>query len=195
MADLKPNEVVIPLARLAFADLVEPRSSVAGAEPKYGVNLLIDPETKEGKKAIKAIEAMQKYCEMEEFKKTGVKYKEDRCCFVDGDDCTHSETGEVYTGFEGMKVLKAKSKKKPKILNRAKELIGPEDEQFPYSGCYVDGLVRGYCVSGADKGGNGFFAQIEAVRFRRDGESFGGSISVETAQAAFEDDDEDDDGI
>lgn len=167
--------ILIENGRLSFDDLYEPTASVEGGRLKYRCNIIIDPTTDTGKRNIKKIENAIRLAELEKFKKSPATYKtDDRKCFVDGDSCVNQKTSEVYDGYAGMAILKAANDKRPTIVNRDLTPLTAED-QVTYAGCYCNFFIRIYCISGADKGGNGCFASLETVQFVKDGEPFGGA--------------------
>jgi ssDNA-binding protein len=94
------GEVYLKDVRLSFPRLFEKASSVDGGKKKYRANFLIDPAEKLGAKVIKAIERAKKAVEKEKWDKTP-KYKDDRCCFSEGENFTASDSGEVYGGYDG----------------------------------------------------------------------------------------------
>jgi len=177
MANNNKSEVpgVLIYGRLSFDDLYTPTASVDGGRLKYRCNIIIDPSTDAGKADIKKIENLIRIVELEKFKKHPAVYKSaDRHCFVDGDSCVNQKTSEVYDGYEGMKILKASNDRRPSVVNRDKTPL-VEDDNVTYAGCYCNFFVRIYAVAGADKGGNGIFASLEAVQFAKKGEPFGGA--------------------
>ena len=177
MANNNKSEVpgVLIYGRLSFDDLYTPTASVEGGKLKYRCNIIIDPKTDAGKADIKKIENLIRIVELEKFKKHPAVYKSaDRQCFVDGDSCVNQKTSEVYDGYEGMKILKASNDKRPSVVNRDMTPL-VEDDNVTYAGCYCNFFVRIYAVAGADKGGNGIFASLEAVQFAKKGEPFGGA--------------------
>jgi len=179
MANNNKSEVpgILVYGRLSFDDLYTPTPSVEGGRLKYRCNIIIDPNTDVGKADIKKIGNLIRLVELDKFKKSPPVpgYKSlDRQCFVDGDSCVNQKTSEVYDGYEGMKILKASNDKRPSVVNRDMTPL-VEDDNVTYAGCYCNFFVRIYAVAGADKGGNGIFASLEAVQFAKKGEPFGGA--------------------
>lgn len=185
------GEVKLRDVRLSFEHVFVPTASVKDGPKKYRASFLIDPSSPEGKKAIREIERAISEVENEVWGKTGVKFKDDRTCYLDGDDCTNS-SGDVYDGYDGMKVIKAANSRRPVIKDRdGKTPLGEEDGKI-YSGCYVNAIVRLYGIKDADKGGNGLFASLEGLQFVRHGKAF---TARGLSDDAFEDlggDDDDD---
>lgn len=177
MAEAKKRDdvVVLKLVRLAFPKVWKAEKATDTSEPKFSATALIDPDTAQGKENIKAIEAaiarVKKKTWQEKADKIYQNIDSKRKCYGDGDDATNDE-GDVYGGFEGMKFLKAANKRRPQILNRDKSALSEEDNVI-YGGCYVDMVVSVYAITDKDKGGNGVFATLELIRFRKDGEAFG----------------------
>lgn len=193
MAD-DPQLVKLRGVRLSFPSLWQARSSVKGSEPKFGCDFIIDPDTRDGKKNLDAIEDAIFHIEEEEFGRTGVKYKDGRLCLAEGDDRVKEDTGEPYDGYAGMMYLSAKSTKRPRVDDSDGSPLSEQDG-IPYGGCYVNAMVRLYGVSSKDKGGMGIFANLLAVVFVKDGEAFGGATNVdEEIQDLYEKGDGDDEG-
>ena len=197
MANNNKSEVpgVLIYGRLSFDDLYTPTASVEGGKLKYRCNIIIDPNTDAGKADIKKIENLIRIVELEKFKKHPAVYKSaDRQCFVDGDSCVNQKSGEVYDGYEGMKILKASNDKRPSVVNRDMTPL-VEDDNVTYAGCYCNFFVRIYAVAGADEGGNGIFASLEAVQFAKKGEPFGGApVDPNSVFKKLDSGDEDGDG-
>ena len=167
--------ILIEEGRLSFDDLYEPTASVEGGRLKYRCNIIINPSTDIGKRNIKKIENSIRLAELDKFKKSPGVYKtDDRKCFVEGDSCKNQKTDEIYDGYEGMMILKVANDKRPAVVNRDLTPLTAEDG-VTYAGCYCNFFVRIYCISGADKGGNGLFASLETVQFVKGGEPFGGA--------------------
>lgn len=199
--------------RLSFPKLFTPEASVTDGPLKFGANFIIAPlegddaDEREdfyeknkaaAKKAYDAVFANQ-------WKDKKPILKDDRKAYREGEKFTNQETGEIYAGYEGAMVVTASRKagkskdpndsshirNRPPMFARNKDPI-TEDDGTLYGGCRVDVVVNFYAVTGQDKGGNGLFATIEAIRFRRDDTPFGAAA---VGADAFDDlDDEDEDG-
>lgn len=189
------GEVYLRDVRLSFPHLFKKSASVEGGKEKYRASFLIDPSTKEGKKVIAAIEKAKEAVEAEVFGKTPT-YKDDRCCFVEGETQISNNTGDPYDGYEGMMVLKASTDNRPTLLDRRKQPVTEEDGVL-YAGCHVDGIVRLWGTKKKEQGGIGLFASLEGVMFRRDGEAFGatpvGADAFDDVEDFDDDEDSDDD--
>lgn len=174
MAD-RPDVVVLQSVRLSFPKLWKAESSTPDSAPKFGASFLIDPETPEGKANIKKVQAaidfVAKKTWADKAERVLKALDEKRKAFRDGDSATNGE-GDVYSGYEGMKYVSASNRKRPQILNRDKTPLTEEDGVI-YGGCYVDAVVSFYATTKKESGGNGLFATLEIVRFRKDGEAFG----------------------
>ena len=66
--------------------------------------------------------------------------------------------------------ISAANKKRPTVVDRDNSPLTSEDGK-PYSGCYVDGVVRLWWQD--NQFGKRINASLEVVRFRKDGEAFG----------------------
>ena len=82
--------------------------------------------------------------------------------------------------------IKAKNILKPRVVNRANQVIGLDDGVI-YSGCYVTAKINIYAKASGDFG---IWASLEGVQFVKDGEPFGGSkIASENDFEELEDED------
>lgn len=177
-----PRRAVLKNVRFSFTDgIVEKKAAVAGGVPKFGNNLIIDPNAPEGPANLEACKKAIAAAEMEEWGKTGiVKDIEDpkRVCFRPGAKFKNDE-GVIYNGYEGMVGITGKGpnggKKRPKLLNRMKKEVAEEDIADVFAaGRYGDAIVDFYCISDKEKGGRGLFCSIMLLRSREEGELFGG---------------------
>lgn len=192
----RPDIAVLKNVRLSFPKLFKAEKSTDTSAPKYSAAFLIDPETKEGKANIAAIEAaidhVKKKTWSDKADKIFANIEWDRKPLRDGNKATNSE-GDIYAGYEDMMFVQASSpeKRRPQVLNRDKSALAEEDGVI-YGGCYVDAVVSVYAVTDKDKGGNGVFASIELVRFRKDGEPFGaGPVDADDYLEDLDDEDDD----
>ncbi|ESQ85443.1 hypothetical protein AEAC466_04570 [Asticcacaulis sp. AC466] len=179
--------------RLSFPNLRTKTAAVKGGKEKFGANFLLDPNKPAHKKLMDQIAKAVEAAEMKEFGKVGhiKKTVQDpkRKCYRKGETFANQDTGEVYDGYAGMVVVSASADRRPTLFNRAKEEVDLEDiEDVFYGGCVVDAKVSFFCISDKDKGGNGLFATVEAIRSWEEGESFG---RAPTSSDEFDDDDDD----
>lgn len=196
-SEVKLGQVTLKNVRCSFFRGWKPTASVEGGRLTYKSNFLMDPTKPNGKVNIKALEAAIEAVGREKWKekwpaiKKGIK--EDRMCFRDGDSFVGSDSGEVYDGYEGMMALTGSNQSRFTIVDRDRSPLS-EDDGRPYSGCYVNAVVRIYAINSKEKGGNGIFATIEAVQYYGKGEAFGATAM--SAEEAFDDlgDEPDDDG-
>lgn len=195
--DPKLGQVVLEDARLSYPHIWKPQATVKDGKLKFSANFLMDPDTAAGKKNIKKLEAAQSAVAKEEWGEKAEKViktiEDKRMCFRDGDKFTNEE-GDVYSGYEGVMVATAANERKFPIVARDKTPT-TEADAVVYAGCYVDAVIRLYTVTGKDKGGNGIFASLEAIRFRRDGEAFGAApVDVDDVFDDLPEEEEEDEG-
>lgn len=216
MADSKntksaAGEVVLKNVRLSYPHIEEPEASVANGPKKYSASFIIDPSTDEGKETLAAARAAfsaacraEKKWPEDKLKKIVEAIDDDRKALRDGNKITNDE-GDVQPAYVDKWVVKAtrpEKQRRPAILDRRKNPVEPGDDQFPYAGCNVDAIVRFYTMTDKEKGGNGVFCGLEAIRFRSDNEAFGNNGKVDTSKFDDLGDDEggsgfsdDDDGL
>lgn len=175
MAEAVVGQVVLQDVRLSYPHIWKPQASVKDGPMKYSANFMIDPDSALGKKNIKACNAaiaeVAKATWEEKWEKILKAIDTDRVVFRKGETFTNDE-GDIYAGYEDMMIAKGTNTRKFPIVDR-KKIATTEADGVIYAGCYVDAVVRFYAVANKDKGGNGIFASLEAIRFRRDGEAFG----------------------
>ena len=189
MAEKKkdPRRVYLKNVRLSYPHLHERQKANEDADPKFSASFLIDPSTKEGRLNIKKIEAAIEEARKAAGIKDTVKIKDDRMCFLDGDENTDEE-GNIKAGYEDMKFIKAANKDPVRLLTRKKGEVEADNSPF-YGGCYVEAMLGLYATK---KGGSwGIFASLDGVRFWDDGESFGKSAINDDEWDDDEDDDDD----
>jgi len=186
-----PTEVYLKNLRLSFPHLFEKQKATEDAKPKYSAAFLIDPATKTGKQNIKKIKAAIEAAEEKKWKKTGLKYREGRCCFFDGNDNVDDE-GNVKSGYADMMVIKASNERPVDLRHRNKSRVDWETERDTfYGGCYVEAILR---LFGTENGGSkGVFASLELVRFTEKGEPFGAPPVDDSILDDLDDEDEDED--
>jgi hypothetical protein len=192
----RPDIAVLKNVRLSFPKLFKAEKSTDTSAPKFSAAFLIDPDTAEGKANIKAINAAIEHAKTKTWadkaEKIYANIDWDRKPLRDGNKATNAE-GDIYAGYEDMMFVQASSaeKRRPQTLKRDKSPTVEEDNIL-YGGCYVDAVVSVYPITDKDKGGNGVFASIEVVRFRRDGEPFGaGAVDADDYLDDLEEEDDD----
>lgn len=188
MAKQKPQGVKInlPRVRLSYPDLFVPRPPRKGeGKPAFGATYLLDvknnPAHKEAAKQCKAeIERLQR-----EYWGDRLPPKFVQECFGKGEMCVNSDTGEVYPGYEGMYVVRAKSRaEKPPLV------VGPNREPLKdgspliYGGVYVNATVNFWIQD--NEFGKAIRCGLRVVQSLNFGEPFG-SVASESDLDDFED--------
>jgi hypothetical protein len=168
-----PLKVLTGEVRLSYANLVQPRASQQGGEPKYSVTLLI-PKTDTATKA--NIDAAMEAAAKEATAKTwgGVRPPYLKSVVHDGDGVRPSG---VAFGPEcrGHWVLTASSKNKPQVVGQDNINceLAPQDI---YSGMYARVTIRFYGYS--NSGNKGVGCGLGNVMKTRDGEPLSGGASA-----------------
>lgn len=164
----KEIETIVKLmnVRLAFPQLFVPKSVNEG-EPAYSASFIISKDQKDVIAAIEkatAVAAKAKWGEKAEAVLKKLKLA-NKLPLHDGD--LKSE----YDGYEGNLFVSARSKIKPRVVNRSAQLLNAEDG-IPYAGCYV---VASVSVWAQDNNfGQRINATLRGVQFMRDGDAFSG---------------------
>jgi hypothetical protein len=182
------KEYIIKGARLSFPDLHEPKS-VNGGKPRYGASFLLDKD--KDKKQIKEIEAILQEIADSEF--GGKIPTGDRSALRDGSE-------KDYDGYENAMAVsanRAEKRKRPTVINAKREHVSPDEDGYPYAGCFVNAKVNFFSMNGKnDKGhepshGKRICAELQVVGFAKHGEPFGSSAPSIADMPEVEDDDDD----
>ena len=161
--------------RVSFPAVFKPQA-FEGQEPKYEVTMLFPKDAD-----ISALEAAAEAAVADKWPDEKKRPKNLRMPFTDGDT-------KDYDGYEGTTAIKAKTKTKPGLVDRAKKPITDESEF--YGGCYARASVVAYAYDTA--GNKGVAFALNNIQKLRDGEPFG---SRSNADSDFDDlplDDDDD---
>lgn len=162
-----PAIVKLPHVRLSFPHLFKARAIEEGKDPKFSCDLILD--NTEHAKIIEHINALIERVALDEFKK---KVHLKQRCLRDG-----NEKMDLDGYGDGVHYLVAKSDRRPVVVDTDMTPL-VEDDRKPYGGCYVDATVRLFAWKHAT-GGYGVSADLRAVRFHSDGESFGGGAPID----------------
>lgn len=175
MAEKRPDVVTLKKVRLSFPKVWKKEQSTPESKPKYSANFLIDPNTADGKANIAAINGAIKHVREKTWADKAVKVWENidakRKAYRAGESFTNDE-GDIYKGYEGMKVVTAANQNEFHRVDRDKKPLREESGKL-YGGAYVDAVVSFYTINDKERGGAGLFSTLEVIRFREDGEPFG----------------------
>lgn len=161
-----PAIIKLENVRLSFPHLFSAHAMEEGQEAKYSATFLLDSTTHA--KTIELVEKAIERIALDTFKKK-VSFKG---CLRDGNDKAHMD------GYgDGIMFISASRKTRPPVVNRTLTPI-TEDDGVIYAGCYVNATIR---LWGQDnKFGKRVNAELRAVQFVKDGESFGaGNVKAE----------------
>lgn len=173
--ELRATEVRVP-CRISYAHIIE-----TDKNDMYSCSLLIPKtDTKTITAINNAIEAAIKDGKSKLANKDGsINRKTLKLPLRDADE--EGKTGEDY---KGMMFFNAKSKRRPQVVNRHKEMIYNEEEI--YSGCYCNVIVNFYAF--ATEGNKGIGAGLGNVQKVKDGERLGfGGTAAEDDFDTYED--------
>lgn len=158
--------VTLNNVRLSFPALWEPRKGPdATSKASYQAAFLLDK--KDNAADIAAVKAAIAAITKETFKGK----QPPKICLRDG-----SEKPDLEGYGDGVMFINARSDKRPHVIGRKMEAIGPDDG-IVYAGCYVNATVR---LWGQDNNyGKRINAQLRAIQFVKKGDAFGdGDIDV-----------------
>jgi len=153
--------------RLSFPHLFKPHAMQEGQDEKYSATFILD--NTEHAATMDAIEARIERLVLDEFKKpirlTGELIR-------DG-----NEKSDMDGYGDGVSFISTSRKTRPPVVDRDLSPITEEDGKI-YAGCYVNATIRLWVQNNSY--GKRVNAELRAVQFVKDGESFGaGTVNVE----------------
>lgn len=158
-----PGIITLPNVRLSFPHLFTAHAMDAGdgkqQEPKFSATFLFN--NNEHGALLDRIDAIIERLALDEFKKK-VGFKK---CLRDG-----NEKSELEGYGDGTSFITASCKARPGVVDRRLNPIAEADGVI-YAGCYVNATIRLWVQN--NQWGKRVNAQLRAVQFLRDGESFG----------------------
>lgn len=161
-----PAIVKLPNVRLSFPHLFKPHAMEEGQEPKYSAALLLDNTRHE--KLLDQIDKLIDRLALDEFKKK-VNFKR---CLRDG-----NEKMDLEGYGDGVSFISANRKTRPVVVDRDLTPIAGDDGKI-YAGCYVNATIRLWVQN--NQWGKRVNAELRAIQFVKDGESFGaGQVNAE----------------
>lgn len=161
-----PAIIKLPAVRLSFPHLFKPHAMDADAEPKFSATFLLDD--KEHGKLLDQIDTLIDRLALDEFKKK-ISFKR---CLRDG-----NEKLELEGYGDGKWFIPAARKTRPAVVDRDMTPLTEEDGKI-YAGCYVNASIRLWVQN--NQWGKRVNAELRAIQFLKDGESFGaGVVKVE----------------
>jgi hypothetical protein len=171
--------ILVKNVRCSYPNVFKP-SSFEGSEPAYSIMLLL-PKAKSHEAVKKLIDGqIEKVCADAKMKMPLA----DKRFMRDGDDTDKPETDSCWT-------ISAREKKRPAVRDRDKSVLGSEDADKIYGGCYVNCLIRPWAQN--NQYGKRVNANFVAVQFFKDGEPFGqGRISDAEVDDTFDGAEDDD---
>lgn len=180
------KKINLPKVRLSFPDLYTPRAFEEGQDEKYRATFLLDVKgNPEHKKAALAVKAEIDRAIAETWGTAPHNLKQE--CFGKGELKRHTESGEIYDGYEGMYFVTASGKSRPLLLDKEKNELKNGDERL-YGGVFVDATVNLF-ITDHPKWGKRVSAGLRAVRTLGYGDPFGMKVDA----SEFEDFDAGDD--
>lgn len=171
-----PNIIKLPRARLSFPHLFTAKAMEEGKEPQFSATFLLDNTTHAT--VLDRIDAVIDRVALDFFKKkVPLKHK----CLHDG-----NEKADLEGYGDGTSFLVSSNKSRPGVVDRRLNPV-TEADNLIYAGCYVNATVRIFAWE-HKTGGRGVSAQLRAVQFVEDGESFGaGPVDAQKEFDALED--------
>lgn len=156
---IDPNIIKLTNVRLSFPHLFTAHAMQGGQEAKFSATFILD--TVEHAPLIAHIDKQIKRIALDTYKKN-VAFKP---CLRDG-----NEKPDMDGYGDGVFFLPAARRTRPAVVDRQMNPLTEEDGMV-YAGCYVNASIR---LWGQDnKFGKRINAELRAIQFVKDGESFG----------------------
>lgn len=183
--------------RLSFPSIFKPEGFKGPdgklSDPKYSATFIMD--TVDNAKTIKALKAGISEIVKAEF--AGNIKALASCGLRDGDEKTNDD-GSFKDGFgPGTMFISASNKNRPQIVDFDPTIPLVAEDNKIYAGCYVDAIITLNAMNGKSwkpnpAWGKKIIASLKAIRFLRDGESFGeAKLDLEDEFGTVGDDGED----
>jgi hypothetical protein len=160
------ERLIIPKARLAFADAIFEKKSVQGGEPQFGCSLIIPPTSP----AIQLV--------TQEENRIGALHWKDKADSMlqmiraaNGQALKPGALKMKFDGFQGNYFISTNAKVRPTIVDRNGAPLTPSDGK-PYSGCYV--LAHISLWTQDNQWGQKINANLLGLQFLEDGDAFSG---------------------
>ena len=170
--------------RLSFPPVFQ-KSVFEGKEGKFEATFILNKT--DHKKIIK--ELVQEAKELEKkgisektkAKLKGGKLSEDKICLKDGDE-------QERENYQNCFYFKASSNKRPLCVNKDRSPLTQEDGKI-YGGCYVNAIITLWCQD--NNYGARINANLLALQFFKDGDTFGDMINVDAQEFELYDEEDD----
>lgn len=188
MTDKTPiGEIRLKDVRLSFAQIFEPKKFGAqdDSKPRYSCSFLFAKDTPSGIQNEKLVRETIKAVATEKWGKNMPKLKENMFCFRNGDN----EDWDGYAGHWYVSAARPGDGTPPVIVDHDPSKPLTAKDGRPYSGCYVNAIVRIYAQD--NQYGKRINASLEAIQFLRHGEAFGAAPVDATEKFEVVEDDTD----
>lgn len=182
----KTSRLITPPFRVSFPSVFE-RSSFNNGALRFSLTGLFFPElfTDKDKAKMQAIVAALNGVAVEKFKKT---YKELKTMTGTYKLPFHNGAEKTYEGYGDPKMIycsMANSKRRPQIIDINGDVIGPENQDRFYAGCWARASVNPYAF---DNIGKGLAIGLGNIKKLKDDKSFEGFTSAEDDFSGEEED-------
>jgi len=172
--------VFIRNARLSFPDLWHAKAFEEGSTPKFGADIIIEPDTEvlavasDGAKKTTTLEKVMAAVAKDAWQEKGAamlkNFENKQKCYREGGKRTNGE-GDVYDGYEDRMYITAKNTVRPTVVDQRRNPLS-EEHGTPYSGCYITAKIDVYANTKPKT--RGIFAQLLGLQFVKDGDPFSG---------------------
>lgn len=176
----EPVIVKLKSARASYAHVYKARAIEEGKEPRYSMDVYLDPSNADHAKQILAVK--------QEVARVGKE------CFPDLDlkklEVPFAVVDDKSSPFNGQFKLKMWNKTRPLVVDRNRNpTVGEDDKDHVYSGCYVNTNPTFFAWEYKNKQGvvmkRGVSANLRSVQFDADGDKLSG-FAAPVADDEFE---------
>lgn len=159
--------VTTPTFRLAFPKLEKPEAFKGKGTPVYSCTMLFSKDTD-----LTPIKKAMAISMAEAFGKDKAKWPDVKKPFRDGNK------KEKYDGYKDTIYCNSKNQSRPVLVDRDKSQLSDATKFYP--GCYCQAVINVKCVESGSDWYQTFY--LQAIRFVKDGEQFGGAnVDVDSA--------------
>jgi hypothetical protein len=170
-ASIRLNNVRLSFPQLFAPYAPPPKPGEKPSKPAYSAHFLLSPDNNDLGGLRRVISQVAEH-EWGENGQTVLKglIEQNRVCLRSGDGKTMAD-GTPLDGYAGNWFLSSRSYTRPTVIDGQRQPLTEADGK-PYSGCYVNAVVRIWAQKG--QYGKRINCQLMGVQFARDGEAFGG---------------------
>lgn len=183
--------LLLTRVRLSFPNIAVPRAPQGSDKKRYSADFILTPQDPNYPKFCQLIQkvATEKWPKIHPQVLASINNERKRRCYGAGQERMDDQYN-VLVGYEGMNYISAarnEDKGMPQIIGPdnqpiAEAIFAQNEARKLYGGCYVNAVVKPWAYD--NQWGKGLSADLVAIQFCADGESFGEGVTDASAMFA-----------